>query len=331
MKLLAGISLGVFVMVAGSLVLAGYWTGRNKTDSSGQNTTQNTDSQGTSDAKIFTTEVVAKHNTSGDCWIIIDGSIYNVTSFIPVHPGGAEKIIPYCGADATEGFATKNKPTPQEHSPTAKSMLEKYFVGKLGQAQVNNPANTPGQDKTVASADPSIAPAASVQLTTAEVAKHNSGNSCWLIISNKVYDVTAYIGSHPGGAARILNYCGKEATTAFQTQGGGGSHSSFAYNTLGNYYLGSLNTNVSLRSSGATASGSTGTGTANSGLQTSISGITGGSATLPAVITAKYPDAIYLSGKYEDEGAWEGKISTGGACKAIKVSENGNISQDERC
>lgn len=40
--------------------------------------------------------------------------------------------------------------------------------------------------------------------TTAEVATHSSTSSCWLIIDAKVYDVTKFIPSHPGGK-EILN------------------------------------------------------------------------------------------------------------------------------
>lgn len=50
--------------------------------------------------------------------------------------------------------------------------------------------------------------------TAAEVAQHSSGTSCWLILSAKVYDVTTFIGKHPGGEA-ILRGCGKDATQMF--------------------------------------------------------------------------------------------------------------------
>jgi L-lactate dehydrogenase (cytochrome) len=42
----------------------------------------------------------------------------------------------------------------------------------------------------------------------AEVAKHNNKNSCWIVLDSNVYDVTSFIGSHPGGAAILLKQAG---------------------------------------------------------------------------------------------------------------------------
>jgi len=36
----------------------------------------------------YTLSDVQKHNTSGDCWMILSGGVYNVTSYISQHPGG---------------------------------------------------------------------------------------------------------------------------------------------------------------------------------------------------------------------------------------------------
>ncbi|RDX56011.1 hypothetical protein OH76DRAFT_1427429 [Lentinus brumalis] len=49
-----------------------------------------------------------------------------------------------------------------------------------------------------------------------EVSKHNSPSSCWVIIGNKVYDVTEFLPDHPGGAKIILKYAGKDATSAYE-------------------------------------------------------------------------------------------------------------------
>ena len=38
--------------------------------------------------RIFTKAEVAKHDTVGDCWMIINGKVYDVTPFVDEHPGG---------------------------------------------------------------------------------------------------------------------------------------------------------------------------------------------------------------------------------------------------
>ena len=55
----------------------------------------------------------------------------------------------------------------------------------------------------------------------AEVATHNSASSCWSAINGNVYDLTSWIGRHPGGQGAILSICGKDGSAAFDDQHGG--------------------------------------------------------------------------------------------------------------
>ncbi|MDA3036462.1 MAG: cytochrome b5-like heme/steroid binding domain-containing protein, partial [Actinomycetota bacterium] len=52
-------------------------------------------------------------------------------------------------------------------------------------------------------------------LTSDEVKKHNSASDCWSIIDGVVYDLTNWVGSHPGGSSRITAICGKDGTSNF--------------------------------------------------------------------------------------------------------------------
>lgn len=73
--------------------------------------------------------------------------------------------------------------------------------------------------------------------TLAQVQTHNTNTDCWTTINNKVYNLTNFITSHPGGQSAISNLCGINGTTAFSNMHSGNST---AINQLANYYIGDL-------------------------------------------------------------------------------------------
>lgn len=44
---------------------------------------------------------VASHNTKTNCWTVYNGSVYNLTSYFGMHPGGDSKLQNACGKDMT--------------------------------------------------------------------------------------------------------------------------------------------------------------------------------------------------------------------------------------
>lgn len=91
-------------------------------------------------------------------------------------------------------------------------------------------------------------------LSLEEIAKHNSYSSCWLLISGKVYDVTSYLNSHPGGEAEILKTCGTDATVIYDNRDNTGSHSSKARSMLADYYIGDFNQTIKVGTSSSNIS-----------------------------------------------------------------------------
>jgi flavocytochrome c len=53
---------------------------------------------------------VAKHDQESDCWVILHGKVYDVTAFLPDHPGGKKAIMLFAGKDATEEFDMLHPP-----------------------------------------------------------------------------------------------------------------------------------------------------------------------------------------------------------------------------
>ncbi|XP_014666056.1 PREDICTED: cytochrome b5-like isoform X2 [Priapulus caudatus] len=71
-----------------------------------------------------------------------------------------------------------------------------------------------------------------------EVEEHNNEKSLWVVIHNKVYDVTMFLASHPGGEAVMLEQAGKIASEPFDDVG----HSSDAKALKEEHYIGELAT-----------------------------------------------------------------------------------------
>lgn len=66
---------------------------------------------------------LVEHNLPGsDCWVAIDGHVYDVLHL--KHPGGSERVWQFCGADASDKFA-------QYHAPKSRRKLASLKIGTL--------------------------------------------------------------------------------------------------------------------------------------------------------------------------------------------------------
>ncbi len=71
---------------------------------------------------------VSNHNTPSDCWMIIDGSLYDITAYFGSHPGGDPNLLRACGTDASVAFHTKGKSEAKDHSAAAIAILAQYKI-----------------------------------------------------------------------------------------------------------------------------------------------------------------------------------------------------------
>jgi len=110
---------------------------------------------------------------------------------------------------------------------------DKEIFGEVLRGAAPTPSATPA-------ATPAATPtptAATSGYTMAQVAVNNSAKSCWAVIEGSVYNLTAWINSHPGGMGAIISLCGTEATSSFNAQHANQSRPS---SRLSGYLLGPL-------------------------------------------------------------------------------------------
>ena len=63
-----------------------------------------------------------KHNKPNDCWVVLEGDVYNVTPYLNRHPGGPDCIMADAGGDITQGFMDR-------HPYISPKMIEKLKIG----------------------------------------------------------------------------------------------------------------------------------------------------------------------------------------------------------
>ena len=86
------------------------------------------------------------------------------------------------------------------------------------------PTPTPKPVATPTSTPTSTPMAEQSGYTMGKVRANNSEASCWSVIDGNVYDLTKWIGSHPGGRGNILSLCGKNGTAEFAAKHRGDSN-----------------------------------------------------------------------------------------------------------
>jgi cytochrome b involved in lipid metabolism len=70
---------------------------------------------------------IKTHNLKSDCWSIVNSNVYNLTTYVQSHPGGASVIANICGKDGSKAFVnqhnTQGKPN---------NVLSGFLLGPVG-------------------------------------------------------------------------------------------------------------------------------------------------------------------------------------------------------
>ncbi len=79
---------------------------------------------------------VAMHGSETDCWTYVGDTVYDITEYVPRHPGG-DTILLACGGDGTTLFEQRKTENGEKvgsglpHSAGATSQLSAYAIGDL--------------------------------------------------------------------------------------------------------------------------------------------------------------------------------------------------------
>ncbi len=92
---------------------------------------------------IFTSQV-ATHNKPNDCWGIINGSVYDLTRFIHVHPGGQKIVLVNGGMD----MSTDYNYIKHNQRPEIEGQLQQYKIGVVATPVIKNDTTIKLHDKS---------------------------------------------------------------------------------------------------------------------------------------------------------------------------------------
>jgi cytochrome b involved in lipid metabolism len=74
----------------------------------------------------YTIEDIATHNNATNCYTVINNSVYDLTMWVNIHPGGKRVILSICGIDGTEKFMAKH-----HGGEKFMNILSRYKIGIL--------------------------------------------------------------------------------------------------------------------------------------------------------------------------------------------------------
>lgn len=152
--------------------------------------------------RIVSSEELQMHNDEGDCWVAINGIVYDFTEFAEEHPAGAESIHALAGKDGSEAFGAV-------HNDRILEDFQDEVIGQL--ASSLNSLSKMESNFSINSEEGN-----NRDITSAELSLHNTTIDCWVALHGDVYNITEFAKTHPGGPKLIHKLAGRDGTLSFE-------------------------------------------------------------------------------------------------------------------
>lgn len=121
----------------------------------------------------LTISPVAKHNSPNDCWVVLYGDVWDVSEFLPSHPGGSKIILKLAGRDATEEYDPIHPPGTLEENLKPEKKL-----GKLDLSTVPKSSTAAPEKEQQKEGPPNMASLLNLD-EIEEVATKQVSKKCW--------------------------------------------------------------------------------------------------------------------------------------------------------
>lgn len=76
-------------------------------------------------ARTISKSEVAQHKREGDCWVSMEGKVYDISNYVEEHPGGETAILKYAGRDVSVPFRGP------QHGSQVDDVIANYYIGTL--------------------------------------------------------------------------------------------------------------------------------------------------------------------------------------------------------
>lgn len=183
---------------------------------------------------------VARHNKPHDCWVALNGCVYDLSDFLLQRPEQRNAILAWAGRDATAvwnkipgRFPSANwmefymrpearmgdigkEPEVDPKLAQIRQLQDELWKLEGPSAEEIQAAKAAAQKVPGTTDAPTLGEEELPFFSRAEVAKHNSAEEPYMIIHNKVYNLKSLMGGHPGGDDILLSRAGTDATKDFE-------------------------------------------------------------------------------------------------------------------